>query len=250
MRRKRSLTGVERDRATLKALKAKPGRKGRWLSYSMRKDEAVGFTERNRGPHSVYKLHFPSFPISSLHCHFLSNRCLRCSARRDRAQLGPCCVHVPSSAASPRPGPAVGPGPNHSPAPCRSVPRRLRLGCWQRDNLPCQQKKPECATEKLSGVKTYKNKRNGGNQQRPKTERRDGESTRTTKDAFFSAVSWLLMSGISGVCSQKIPTAAVRRKALTPNWEAAGRNRPLLQAERHRQNRRTEDIRFRYDISS
>lgn len=120
----------------------------------------------------------PSRPFPSLHCHFLSNRCPCCTARRDRAQLGPWCVHVPSSAASPRPDPAEGPGPSRSPAPCRSAARRPSLGCWQRDNLPCQQKKPECATEKLSGIETYKNKKNkikkkgGGNP----TTARNGET--------------------------------------------------------------------------
>lgn len=112
-------------------------------------------------PRPVFGLSAP-LPFPSLHCHFLSNRCLRCTARRDRAQLGPWCVHLPSSAASPRPDPAVGPGPSHSPAPCRSAARRPRLGYWQRDNLPCQQKKPECATEKLSGIKTNKNKKKKG----------------------------------------------------------------------------------------
>lgn len=139
-------------------------------------------------PRPVFGLSAP-LPFPSLHCHFLSNRCLRCTARRDRAQLGPWCVHLPSSAASPRPDPAVGPGPSHSPAPCRSAARRPRLGYWQRDNLPCQQKKPECATEKLSGIKTNKNKKKkggGGIQQRPTTERRDGESRRTRKNAFFT----------------------------------------------------------------
>lgn len=134
---------------------------------------------------SSTSLPFPSLPIPFLPCHFLSNRWLRCSARRDTAQLGPSCIHLPSSAASPRPDPAVGPGPSHSPAPCRSASRRLRLGYWQRDNLPCQQKKPECATEKLSGVKTYKNKK-GKKRPRPKTERRDGEGTRPRKVVFFS----------------------------------------------------------------
>lgn len=119
-------------------------------------------------------LPFPSLPIPCLHCHFLSNRCLRCTARRDRAQLGPWCVHLPSSAASPRPDPAVGPGPSHSPAPCRSAARRPKLGCWQRDNLPCQQKKPECATDKLSGIKIYKNKKKRGGGSNNGPQRRDG----------------------------------------------------------------------------
>lgn len=155
--------GQSRTRAS-NIERAKWGRKGRWLSLSTGTEEAAGFTEQNRGLYSVHQLHFPSFPFPSfpflsLHCHFLSNRCLRCTARRARAQLGPWCVHLPSSAASPRPDPAGGPGPSHSPAPCRSAARRPTLGYWQRDNLPCQQKKPECATEKLSGVKTYKNKK-------------------------------------------------------------------------------------------
>lgn len=95
---------------------------------------------------------WPQLPIPSLSCHFLSaRRLLFLSARPDSAQLGPTCVDSPSSAVSPRPDPAAGPGPSHSPAPCRSAPPRPRVGYWQRDNLPCQQKKPECATEKLSG---------------------------------------------------------------------------------------------------
>ena len=57
-------------------------------------------------------------------------------------------VSLPFSAVSPRPGPAAGPGPSHSPAPCRSAPLQPTIDYWQRDNLPCQQKKPECATDR------------------------------------------------------------------------------------------------------
>lgn len=182
-----SLRREERDRGTLKEQIAKSERRGRWLRKSEELEEAAGFPEQNRGRDWVYKLHFPSLPIPFLPCHFLSNRWLRCSARPDTAQLGPISGHSPSSAASPRPGPGAGPGPSRSPAPCRSAPRRPRFGCWQRDNLPCQQKKPECATEKLSGVKRCKNKKGGEKKrQRPKTERRDGEGTRPRKVVFFS----------------------------------------------------------------
>lgn len=48
---------------------------------------------------------------------------------------------LPSSAVSPRPGPAIGPGPSRSPAPCMSAAaRRMKnvFDYWQRDNLPCQ----------------------------------------------------------------------------------------------------------------
>lgn len=98
-------------------------------------------------------LHSPPYPAP---CHFLSaRRLLSFSARLDSAQLGPTLVPLPSSAVSPRQGPGAGPGPSHFPAPCRSAPRRPRTGYWQRDNLPCQQKKREYATGRLSGEGTH-----------------------------------------------------------------------------------------------
>lgn len=165
---------------------AKRERKRRWLSSREDLKEAGGFPSRTEA--AIRFLSSTSLPIPfhppppPLPFSFLpSNRWLH------TAQLGPSCLRLPSAAASPRPGPGAGPGPSRSPAPCRSASRRLRLGYWQRDNLPYQQKKPECATENLSGAKTYRNKKKRKkNRQRPKTERRDGEGTRPRKVVFFS----------------------------------------------------------------
>lgn len=130
------------------------GSKGKMAEFRHGRGRSCGLfsrTEARAGVLGSARLGSASLPFPShliLHCHFLSARWVRCSARRGRAQLGPWCVHLPSSAASPRPDPAAGPGPSRSPAPCRSAARRPSPGCWRRDNLPCQQKKPECATEK------------------------------------------------------------------------------------------------------
>lgn len=243
-----SPSGAGRRRVTLKD----QSRTERWPSWSEDLEEAAGFSEQNQGRDSVSKLHFPSLPIPFLPCHFLSNRWLRRSARPDTAQLGPSCVHLPSSAASPRLDPAAGPGPSHSPAPCRSACRRLRLGYWQRDNLPCQQKKPECATEKLSGMKkTDKNKKGG--KTTTAQNRETGWGRYKTRESGFlfsplSAVSELLTWGKSGVCRQKIPAGAVRRKALAELggwWEdPAAPTRCSTQ-----QDGASDNNCFRYDLS-
>lgn len=162
-------------------------RKGRWPRTVRNWKELRAFQSRTEA--ATRFISSTSLPIPILPCHFLSNRWLRCSARRGTAQLGPSCANLPSSAASPRPDPAAGPGPSRSPAPCRSAARRLRLGYWQRDNLPCQQKKPECATEKLSGVKTYKNKK-GENDNGPKQREGMGKVQDPGKwSSFFAALA-------------------------------------------------------------
>lgn len=141
------------------------------------------------------------------------------------ARLGPAgprlLVHSPSSAVSPRPGPAAGPGPSHSLAPCR--PRRPRTGYWQRDNLPCQHKKPECATDRHRLSEGAGNKNKNGK----KRERRGAEGNTAGTVLLLSGVFFNVMN-IRRVQAEN-PAAAARRKAFL--WtEAAGRNRPLLQA--------------------
>lgn len=244
---------VKRDILTLKSLelRGEPGWEGRNGWYKVETWEQLRVYRAEPRPVLGF---WPPLPIPSLSCHFLSARrlLLLLSARPDSAQLGPTCVHSPSSAVSPRPDPAADPGPSHSLAPCRSVPRRSRIGYWQRDNLPCQQKETWVRhRQTVRGGETYKNK----NKKQPKTERWDGEGTRPRKESFFSRrfQQWVRFFNVMNIrrVQSENPRCCCEKKSFHSElcWLLGGTDRSY-RLRRHRQAGRTQERRFRCHLST